>query len=362
MRPPRPNLAEFAPLPDEEAPLVSIIVPARDEAGNIGRCVGSLLRSGYPRFEVIVVDDRSTDGTADIVAGLAARDPRVRLVRGAELPDEWYGKPWACWQGFEQSRGELILFTDADTEHSAKLLPRAVSAMRRHQAELLTVLPRQEMIGFWERVVQPFFFLILGMRYGSIERINRNRNPRHGIANGQFILVTRESYLAVDGHRALRHTVIEDLMMGVNYIKAGRRHLAALAEEDMATRMYSTLPGMVEGWSKNFFMGAYYTMGSVPLAYVGMLGALTLPAWFLVPTAAVAAGLVRHNAALTVFGLVAYGGFSLFIGLFQRAARAPMIYGVLHPLGALIQAFIILRSAIRGPRRIVWKGRSYSHA
>ena len=136
----------------------------------------------------------------------------------------------------------------------------------------------------------------------------------------------------------------------------------ALADEDMATRMYSSLGGMVEGWSKNFFMGGYYTMRSVAMTYVGILGALTLPACFLLPAVAIGWGVLRHSPAVAAFGVVAYGGLSTFIALFLRAGRAPMIYGLCHPLGALVQAFIILRSAVRGRRRIEWKGRNYSHA
>jgi glycosyltransferase involved in cell wall biosynthesis len=253
--PTKPDLRDFTPLLPDSSPFVSVILPARNEEHNLGRCVRSLLASGYPSFEVIVVDDRSTDATGAMADHLAAADPRLRVVHGAERPDDWFGKPWACWQGFEQSKGALLLFTDADTAHGPELLPRAVAALTAEHVDLVTVMPRQEMIGFWERVVQPFFFLMLGLRFGTPGRINRNRNPRHAIANGQFILVTRESYEAVGGHRAVKDTVIEDLMMAVTYLKAGKRHLFAIADRDMTTRMYTTLPSIVEGWSKNFFMG-----------------------------------------------------------------------------------------------------------
>lgn len=338
-----------------------MIVPARNEAHNIERCVRSLLASGYPHLELIVVDDRSDDGTGAIADRLAAADSRVRVLHGAERPADWFGKPWACWQGFELATGALLLFTDADTEHGPELLARAVAALDTEHVDLVTVMPRQEMVSFWERVVQPFFFLMLGLRYGSPARINRNRNPRHGIANGQFILVTRESYVAVGGHRVLKGTVIEDLMMGVNYLKAGKRHLFAVADRDMTTRMYTSLPSIIEGWSKNFFMGALSTMRSKPLTYLATIWSLIVPALFLLPLAFILVGLVLQRPAWLAFGVVSYLGASLMIGLILGASTVPRRYGLLHPLGAAVQARIILRAIRRGTGHIEWKGRTYSH-
>ena len=357
----RPCLGEFPPLPPERSPLVSIIVPARNEERTIERCLRSLLASSYPKFEVIVVDDRSTDGTAAIAERFAAADQRVRLLPGAELAPGWYGKPWACWQAAQQARGELLLFTDADTEHGPLLLPRAVAARASADADLLTVMPRQEMVGFWERMVQPFFFLLLGLRFGSLKRINRNRNPRHGIANGQFILVTRESYIAVGGHQSVHNTVLEDLMLGVRYLEARRRHLFVNAEDDMTTRMYDSLPGIVEGWSKNTFMGALNTMRSRPLAYLGILGALLLPLVTLAPIVLLVLGAVRGSTPLLLAGSAWYAFHALVHALFLAAARAHVPSAVWYPLGALVTMYILLRSALRGSRYIVWKGRSYSH-
>lgn len=359
---PRPNVREFTPLPKERSPLVSVIVPARNEAANIRRCLRSLVASQYPNLEVIVVDDRSTDDTWKIATRCSTEDPRIRVIRGIELPKDWYGKPWACWQGYQQARGDVLLFTDADTVHGLKLLPHAVAALVESRVDLVSVMPRQEMTTFWERVVQPFFFLILGLRFGSLARINRNRNPRHGIANGQFILVTRDSYEWVGGHRKLKDTVIEDLMLGVHYLEGNRSHLFALADQDMTTRMYSSLAGIIEGWSKNFFIGALQTMRSMPLAYLGILGSLMLPAFFVMPSVVLGLGIALHDHVLTGFGGAAYGAASLMIGLILHGSKAPLLFGLLHPLGALTQACIILRAAWRGRRRIEWKGRTYSQA
>jgi chlorobactene glucosyltransferase len=357
----KPNLRDYTPLSTDASPFVSVILPARNEAHNIERCVRSLLESRYPLFEVIVVNDRSTDDTGAIAERLAAADPLVRVLHGAERPGDWYGKPWACWQGFEASKGEVLLFTDADTVHGPELLPRAVAALVAEHVDLVTVMPRQEMITFWERVVQPFFFLMLGVRFGSVQRINRNRNPRHAIANGQFILVTRESYAAVGGHRTVKGTVIEDLMMAVTYLKAGKRHWFAVADQDMTTRMYTSLPGIIEGWSKNFFIGALETMRSKPLAYAGAIASLSVPGLFLLPLATVVLGILLHRTPWLLFGLAWYAAAALVIGIILKSAAAPTRYGLLHPLGAAVQVWIILRAIRRGTGRIEWKGRTYSH-
>jgi hypothetical protein len=159
----------------------------------------------------------------------------------------------------------------------------------------------------------------------------------------------------------VKDTVIEDLMMAVTYLKAGKRHLLALADRDMTTRMYTTLPSIIEGWSKNFFMGAMETTRSKPLAYIGAISALSVPALFLLPLAALVLGITTHRLPWLAFGVTAYGGATLLIGLILRSAQVPLRYGLLHPLGAAVQAWIILRAVRRGTGRIEWKGRTYSH-
>ncbi|HEX6104133.1 MAG TPA: glycosyltransferase family 2 protein, partial [Gemmatimonadales bacterium] len=203
----RPNLSDLEPVSGLP---VSIVIPARNESATIETVVRSVLASAYQPFELLVVNDRSTDDTAAIAGRLAAEDPRVRLVEGEPLPDGWYGKPWACHQGYRVAAGELLLFTDADTRHEPDLLGRAVAALRRERADLVTVSPHQRCVTFWERVIMPQIWLLLGLRFHPI-RVNRARRERDVIANGQFILVRRAAYEAIGTHAAVRHEVAEDL-------------------------------------------------------------------------------------------------------------------------------------------------------
>jgi len=173
--------------------MVSVIVPARNEERNIATVLSSILASTYEPFELLVVDDRSTDATASVVS--AVHDARLRLVRGGNLPAGWFGKPWACFQGYTHARGDVLLFTDADTHHQPALLSHAVGSLLAERADLVTVAPRQRCISFWERIVMPQIWFLLALRY-SPSSVNRARNPRDVIANGQFILTTRAAYEA----------------------------------------------------------------------------------------------------------------------------------------------------------------------
>jgi chlorobactene glucosyltransferase len=352
-----PNLSD---IPSVEGIPVSIIVPARDEAETIQTLVRSILASDYRPFELLVVDDRSIDQTAALVERLAASDPRVRLVRGTPLPDGWYGKPWACEQGFRAAQGELLLFTDADTRHAPDLLGRAVAALRREQADLVTVAPRQLCLGFWERVIMPQIWLLLGLRYHP-GRVNRARRPRDVIANGQFILTTRAAYEAVGGHGAVRHEVAEDLALAQAYLRHGRRIHFAFAERLMETRMYRSLPQLIEGWSKNVYLGGRRSFPDEPAlrALVPVMLAAATVFWLLPPAVLVAGALGAGIGPLAAPAALATGLSALFWGLVSFGMRIPASYGLLYPLGAAMALYIFTRSTWRGPRRVEWRGRVY---
>jgi chlorobactene glucosyltransferase len=355
-----PQLADYAPQPNCPAgtsgPVVSVIVPARDEAANIEMCVRSILAARYAPLELIVVDDRSSDGTAAIVERLAAAPEaagRLRLVRGAELPVGWFGKPWALVQGYRAARGDLLLFADADTRHHPELVARAVQALATEHAALLSVVPRQEMATFWERLIQPHMFLVLAARVGDLRRVNRTRVEWDAIANGQFILTTRVAYAAVGTHEAVRQSVVEDLALAQAYVRHHLDIFLTHGEQYMSTRMYRDLSGIVAGWTKNLATG-------VPLAfppsrpvrrvvpYVMWLPAL---AWIVPPVLWALFGW-PWAAATTVISL------AIWLAAY-RVAQAPLGYALLYPLGAAMVAYIMIRSAWRG-RNIEWRGRRYS--
>jgi chlorobactene glucosyltransferase len=350
----RPNLSDFAPA---MGPLVSVIVPARNESATIETVVRSVLASTYQAVELVVVDDCSTDDTAAIVQRIATEDGRVRLVRGAPLRDGWYGKPWACLQGYRAARGSLLLFTDADTKHQPELLGRAVAALQLERADLLTVAPRQLSVTFWERLVMPQIWLLLALRYHP-ERVNRGRNERDVIANGQFILVPRESYQSVGTHEAVRQEVAEDLALAQAFHRAGRRIHFVFGERLMETRMYQGLGQLVEGWSKNMYLGGRRSFPREPTLRALVPAMLVIPFlfWLLPPSVLAATGGAGRWGYASLAATVVSAVFWMVV---SGAMRIPVIYGVGYPLGAAVALFIALRSIWRGATRVEWRGRLY---
>jgi chlorobactene glucosyltransferase len=338
--------------------LVSVVVPARNEAAVVSTAVRSILATTYRPFELLVVDDRSTDETAAVVAEMS--DPRVRLIRGEELPEGWYGKPWACYQGYQAAKGDLLLFTDADTKHEPELLGRAVGALIQEKAGLVTISPHQECVTFWERLVMPQIWFLLALRYHPAA-VNRARKARDVIANGQFILAAREAYEAAGTHQAVRHEVAEDLALAQAFVRASQKLHFAFAERLMETRMYHGLNHLIEGWSKNIYLGGRRSFPDEPIlrALVPAMLIFGMLYW-LVPPAVLLAGAVAPSLApLVPAALAATALSAVFWMLICYGMRIPIIYGLGYLLGVLMALYIILRSSWRGGRRVEWRGRIY---
>ena len=350
----RPNLSTSTPA---TGPRISVIIPARNEEAGIAPVIRSVLGSSYPDFELIVVDDRSTDATASQVASLAASDSRLRLVTGAELPPGWYGKPWACYQGSQAATGEVLVFTDADTRHEPALLAHAVGALREQSADLVTIAPRQRCISFWERVIMPQIWVLLGLRFHP-DTVNHARREREVIANGQFICVRRASYEDVGTHAAVRGEVAEDLALAQTFWRSGLKLHFAFAEKLMETRMYTGLGHLVEGWTKNLFLGSRRSFPDSPVlrATTPLVLSAAMLVW-LVPVALVATGLPLGAADALVRQAV--WASLVFWTLISVGMQIPPWYGPLYPLGAAMSLYIIVRSTIRGRARVEWRGRTY---
>jgi hypothetical protein len=348
-----------------DAPLVSLVIPARNEARSIRRCVESALSTRYPRLEVIVVDDHSTDDTGAIVREIAARDARLRVVTPPPLPDDWFGKQWACAAGAAaaQGGGTIIGFLDADTWSAADLVPRVVSAMGARGSDLLTVAGDQEMSTFWERMIQPQVFAVLLARFGGTEVVNESRYAANKIANGQCMFFRREAYDAMGGHASVKHKVAEDLALAQRFFLGGRRVTMIAGRAQLCTRMYTSLDELLAGWGKNFYAGG---VDAMPF---GALGRLVYPVLLVIPglsglvppvlLALALAGVLSHGvlvwsaivtAVNLVWWLLVYAGLGL----------SPL-YALLHPLGAGALLYIAVTAIARG-RRVRWKGREYRAA
>ncbi|HJR16979.1 MAG TPA: glycosyltransferase family 2 protein [Gemmatimonadales bacterium] len=351
----KPNLSD-APL--AAGRLVSVIVPARNESATIATVVRSVLGTTYHPLELLVVDDRSSDDTTDIISGF--HDPRLRLIRGADLPNGWYGKPWACYQGYLAAAGDILLFTDADTRHGEELIGRAVGALIQEQAGMVTVSPLQRCVTFWERVVMPQIWFLLALRYHP-PSVNRAREERDVIANGQFILTTRTAYEAAGSHAAVRHEVAEDLALAQSYLRHGQKLHFAFAERLMETRMYQSLSELIEGWSKNIYLGGRRSFPDQPLlrALVPVMLIVATLFWLVPPALLLIAVIHPALGQLTLAAFLAIISSALFWMVMCRQMQIPPAYGLAYPAGALMTLYIIARSTWRGGRLVEWRGRIY---
>ena len=371
------SLSEYAAAAPSDAPLVSVIIPARNEAHNIAGCLRSVLASEYPALEVIVVDDHSTDGTGAIARTIAAEDiarrrvpgetrasrqpaARVRVIPAPDLAPGWFGKQWACHAGAQVATGSLLCFTDADTAHGPELIPRSVNAVLERRADLFTVAGRQEMLSFWEKVVQPTVFAMLLARYGGLEAMSRSTNPHDKIANGQFIIVRREPYERIGGHAAVRGHVAEDLRLAQVFTEQGLAAHMVLAREHLSTRMYSSLAEIRRGWGKNLYAGGRDTLPLGPITRRLLPFIFPLPALVpLVPTVVLVLALlgVLGTGALW-FGAIAGAVNLLFwCGLYAFSGLSPL-WGLSHPLASVMLSVICTEAAWKGSS-VEWKGRRY---
>lgn len=351
----RSNAAiEPAPVP-RVAPELSIIVPARNEARQIEQCVRSLLAQDYPHFEILVVDDRSHDDTAAIVARLAAEDPRVQLIGGEPLPAGWVGKPWALHQAAQRARGEWLLFTDADTIHEPNASTASLVYARAHNLDVLSVLTEQLMVTPSERILLPSILWIIAFSIGSLDAINDPANES-ALFNGQYILMLRRVYHAIGGHEAVRGEIAEDLELA-RLFKRDRRFRSALvgASGLVRVRMYRSLGEIWEGFVKNFWVAArdQQTLAAIgivllacisPLTPVALVVALLLHAWV--------AALVLALAMCAAVAGAWPGMYRLGLGL------ASSLY---LPIGIAVVVAIFITSIVRHARGgVTWRGRRYA--
>ncbi len=270
------NIIDLPAMPEHcphQGVLVSVLVPARNEVLNIDRCVRSLLRQDYTPFEILVLDDGSTDATPELLRRLAVESGgKVRLLQGEPLPDGWHGKSWACSQLGRQAAGELLLFTDADTMHEPDALRRAVGAMQASGADMLSLMPHQELGSFWEKLVVPLIHVIL-MCYLPLRFVRTSRRAAFCFANGQFILFRREFYTRINGHAAVRDAIVEDVWLCKSVKKAGGRVVAFNGSDVVSCRMYHNFREIWEGFSKNLFAAIGYSTSGL-FVLIMMISAL----------------------------------------------------------------------------------------
>ena len=349
------RLSEPRP-PATGTPLVSVVVPARDEERGIEAAVRSHLAQNYPNLEVVVVDDRSADATPGILRRLAAEDPRLTVVAGVEPPAGWLGKPHALFEGASRAGGEILLFADADVRYAPEAVSDGVAFLEGEGIDLIALFPLVEMRGFWENVLMPY--LPVSYFFGPAFLLNSDRQRRFAAGAGAGMFVRASAYRAAGGHEALRRSVIDDLHLATRVRRAGGRCRMVRADDRARIRMYRGFREIFDGFTKNM---AYVFEGWTG-AFLALSTAFSFLAWSLPAVVLIA----RAAGAAVPSGDAAWAALALGLAILGRAAialylRQPLWPGLTHPFMAAIWMAITARSlAWRFLRReLRWRGRTF---
>ena len=340
----------------EPAPLVSVLIPARNEEENIETCLKSLQKQDYPNFEVLVLDDSSTDHTAELVGVMAAKDERIKLIKGEPLPEGWAGKPFACYQLAEKAKGSWLLFVDADTTHAPHMLRGVLALALELKPSLLSGFPRQLAVSIPEKIGMPVLYFVI-MSWMPLWWLLRSKEPKPSLAVGQFLLFSREEYWRIGGHKVVGARILEDVWLGVETVRHGGRHIAVDLSSVVSTRMYQGVRGMWEGLVRSI----YAIVAISPLALFGLLIAgfvfYLAPfywlwnAYFSMAAPADWRYIVIFQVALIIF----------MRWLLDSRFKEPLISAFLHPLGF---SFLFVATVYASWRQVIgqsvrWKDRLY---
>ena len=325
-----------------------MIVPARNEQDCLGMCLQSLVEQQGIAFEILVVDDHSTDSTRSIAASF----PQVRVVDASPLPLGWTGKANAVACGAREACGAWLLFTDADTVHKPGSLARAMQEVAEREVAMLSYSPEQEVHGFVEKSVMPVIFAELASRYKPAEVSDPSSDA--AAANGQYVLISRAAYDAVGGHAAVAGSLLEDVDLARAVKRSGKKIFFRLGADQVRTRMYRTTQQLIEGWSKNLVL---LFPSPVELAFLRAAEFAAIWGSGLLALAS----LWRGKFVFGLGMLALYGVLKLFF--LRRILRAHFAWdsNLFAIFGLPFFSYLLLRSVISYRRgRVRWKGRSYT--
>lgn len=335
-------------------PRVSVLLPARNEETVIEDCVRSLLAQDYPDFEVLVLDDSSTDGTGEVLASLSREDGRLRVLEGQPLPEGWMGKHWACQQLADAATGELILFTDADTVHHPQALRLGVSALLAEQADLMSGFLRQRLLTWGERLTVPSIFWCF-FSFLPLALAQRVRAPALSLTNGQWMLFRRSAYQAVGGHAAVRANPVDDIALGQRVKAKGLRWRIVDVGDFVSCRMYPGFRAALEGFTKNLFAVFDFRLAEYLFVWIWMTLITVEP---LAVSVLWPLRVGREVFALWPALLAVGEMLALWVITMARLRFLPYL-ALLYPVHILLLVFIAFRSLLwTATGRATWKGRT----
>lgn len=331
---------------------VSILVPARNEQDNIENCVRSLMAQDYPNYEIIVLNDNSTDDTGKILERLAEEDDRLKIINGTPLPEGWLGKNWACMQLANASSGELMFFTDADTVHQPFSASASVALMEDRSPGLLSGFVQQRMDTLGEKLVVPL--MLWGMLcFTPVAIMHYLKYSFLTAACGQYMVFDRDAYFKVGGHSAVKARVDEDKEFARVMKQQGFSVTMADATRMISCKMYGGFREAIKGFSKNVFSAFNYRILPFVLIWVAAMACIVTPVLYLIFVG------YRANPALTSQAMILVA-LSLLIWLLTYwKTRVPYYLTLLYPMSMLIWFYVSMNSiylSITG--KSFWKGRN----
>jgi glycosyltransferase involved in cell wall biosynthesis len=344
-------------------PLVSAIIPARDEEKALPACLDSVRGQTYSKLEIIVADDRSVDGTAEVVRRAAAEDPRVRLVSITDLPEGWTGKTHALQVATAEANGKWFWYVDADTIHSPDSLSIAMSFADLQGGILVSVLPESRCETFWEKVLQPLEGIVL-LRSYPLQETNRD-DTKGAFANGQYMLIIRGAYYhkAVGGHAAVRDRFVEDIHLARRVKSAGLRVLTAVTTDISSVRMYHSLPELVRGWARILYDALDRDPRKIawkiaePLIF-SQSGDIALVASIVLLSTGTAVPFAWRLLGLSLVHQILKQ--TLLVRLYAWSAPRTARYALLYPLAGIVSAWISLKAILMCyTGRVRWRGTEY---
>lgn len=349
-------------LKTDNLPFVTVLVPARDEERNIRRCLESLAKQDYPNFEIVVINDRSTDKTGEIIAELSARYPNIKAVESDEAPPGWIGKCNALVHGMKEAKGEWLLFTDADTCHKPESLRYSVGYALIKKSDMISFMPVQELKSFWERLIMPV--LLGSFLVGDPTNAINDPEDERAYAYGQYILVRRSVYEAVGGHASVHDQILDDILIGRVVKKRGYQVNAACGRPLYKVRMYYDFESVWHGWTKN----AYALIECRPMYLLIILFLINSGIVMPFVNAGILAYLYAQGASTLSFQIMCACVVVEFVMLGRWWKQTGDYYDGLSwyhffmlPLGGLAVTALYLRSAqlVHSGQSVKWKGRTY---
>jgi len=338
-------------------PLVSVLIPARNEEKNIRRILNSMIKQDYPNLEILVLDDGSTDATGQIVEKFAEKDSRVRLIKGGPLPKGWKGKCYACHQLSKVAKGEYFVFTDADTLHYPNSISGSLAALIKNKLDVTSIYPRQIAVTFSERMTIRFIHFAI-LSFMPLILVKHTKGPFFSTAIGQFFLFKRHVYEKIGGFESVKDEILEDINMSKQIKRCGFKIMVYDGSDSIFCRMYTNLPDVVKGFSR-FIYAAFdcnFLMECIAIFFISLI--------FMVPFILLPLGIFIFNWPAMLININIIQILLIFVIKIVLAIRfKERILDILFtPISVACIALIAMNSYIQSKfgKGVNWKDRTYS--